>query len=270
MPFESRNIVLIGAGNVAHSLGRAFKRSDNRLIKLIDRTEEKAERLAFELGCPYSTDFNAIPDHADIVIIAVSDDAIATVAQQFHCPGIVVAHTSGSVPMDALGDCSDRLGVFYPLQTMHRDVETNMRQVPFCIEGNSNWNAGMLMELARTLSDNVQLIDEQQRRMVHLAAVFACNFSNHCYTLADELLTSSGVSLDILRPLIRQTAENAQNGRPTDLQTGPAKRGDAKVIEAHLEALSKLPAELQQVYRSLSKGIADRAGHQLPLGNNPD
>lgn len=263
MPFESRNIVLIGAGNVAYSLGRAFKHSDNRLIKLIARTEEKAERLAFELGCPYSTDFNSIPDHADIVIIAVSDDAIAAVARQFHCPGVVVVHTSGSMPMDTLGDCSDRLGVFYPLQTMHRNVEINMRQVPFCIEGNSNWTAGILMELASTLSDNVQLIDEQQRRMVHLAAVFACNFSNHCYTLADELLTSSGLSLDILRPLIRQTADNAQKGSPVDLQTGPAKRGDTQVLKEHLEKLNEMSAEFQDVYRSLSTGIANRAGQNL-------
>lgn len=261
MPYESRNIVLIGAGNVAHVLGRALKKSENRLLLLIDRTEEKAERLAFELGCPHSTDLKQIPDETDIVIIAVSDDAIGQVAAQLFCPGKVVVHTSGSMPMEALGDCSDRLGVFYPLQTMHRDVEVNMRHVPFCIEGNSNWTEGMLMELARSMSDNVQLIDSDQRKMVHLAAVFACNFSNHCYVMADEILERSGISLDVLRPLIRQTAENAMTGRPSDVQTGPAKRGDERVMHAHMALLSGMDPELKAVYEAFSRGIVNRSGN---------
>lgn len=260
MPFESRNITLIGAGNVAHVLGRALKHSGNHLVMLIDRTEEKAEQLAFELGCAWSTDLSDIPEQTDIVLMAVSDDTIAEVAGGFHCPGKMVAHTSGSVPMDALGDCSDRLGVFYPLQTLHRDAQVDMRQVPFCIEGNSKWNEGMLMELARSISDNVQPIDSEQRRMVHLAAVFACNFSNHCYALADEILERSGVSLDILRPLIRQTAENVQHGRPIDVQTGPAKRGDLRVMADHLNLLESMDSELVELYEAMSKGIFKRRG----------
>lgn len=222
---------------------------------LIDRTASKAERLAFELGCPYSTDFSTIPDETDIVILAVSDDAIAEVASKLHCPGKVVAHTSGSVPMEALGDCSDRLGVFYPLQTLHRDVEVDMRQVPFCIEGNSNWNEGMLLELARSISENVQVVNSQQRKVVHLAAVFACNFSNHCYALADELLRESDVPFDILRPLIRQTADNVRHGHPAKLQTGPAKRGDTRVMEEHLELLERTAPELVGIYRAMSDSI---------------
>lgn len=259
MPLESRNIVIIGAGNVAHALGRAFKHSTSRVILLIDRSEERAERLAFEIGCPYSTDLRSVPDETDIVIMAVSDDAIPLVSAQLYCPGKVVAHTSGSVPMEALGDCSDRIGVFYPLQTLHRDVDVNMRQVPFCIEGNSKWNEGMLLELARTISGNVQLINSEQRKMVHLAAVFACNFSNHCYALAEELLNSSGISIDILCPLILQTAQNVQKHRPVQVQTGPAKRGDTKVMDAHRELLRPMDPELMALYDSISAGIIKRA-----------
>lgn len=255
MPFESRNIVLIGAGNVAHQLGRAFKRSENKLLMVIDRTEEKAERLAFELGCRYSSDLSNIPENADIVIMAVKDDAIPIVAKQLFCPGKTVAHTSGSVPLEALGDCSDRLGVFYPLQTLHRDVAVDMRQVPFCIEGNSNWNQGMLMELARSISDNVQVVDSEQRKVVHLAAVFANNFSNHCYAMAEAILNKADVPLDILRPLILKTAENIRTARPADVQTGPAKRGDAQVMAEHLALLGEIAPELAPIYAALSESI---------------
>lgn len=255
MPFEGRNIVIIGAGHVAHRLGRALKRTESKLVRVIDRTEEKAERLAFELGCSYSSDFNAIPEHADMVIMAVKDEAIPLVAAQIHCPGKVVAHTSGTVPMEALGDCSDRLGVFYPLQTLHRDVDIDMRKVPFCIEGNSRWNEGMLLELARSISENVQLVDSEQRKIVHLAAVFACNFSNHCYALADDILAKADIPLDILRPLIQQTASNINHGRPAAMQTGPAKRGDTQVMEEHMELLRTISPELVAIYDTMSKSI---------------
>lgn len=255
MPFESRNIVLIGAGNVAHQLGRALKRSENRLLMVIDRTEEKAERLAFELGCRYSIDFSAIPEETDIIIVAVKDDAIPAVAQQLLCPGKIVAHTSGSVPMEALGDCSDRLGVFYPLQTLHKDVSVEMSQVPFCIEGNSNWNEGMLMELARSISANVQVVDSAQRKVVHLAAVFACNFSNHCYALADHILNTADVPLDILKPLIMKTAENILTTRPIDIQTGPASREDFKIMAEHVDLLSRIAPDFVSIYEVMSKSI---------------
>jgi len=255
MPYDARNIVLIGAGNVAHQLGRAFKRSDNRLLLVLDRTEEKAERLAFELGCRHSSDFSAIPEETDIVIIAVKDDAIAQVAQQLLCPGKIVAHTSGSVPMEALGDCSDRLGVFYPLQTMHRDVALDMQQVPFCIEGSSNWNEGMLLELARSISTNVQVVNSAQRKVVHLAAVFACNFSNHCYAMAEDVLAHEGISLDLLKPLILKTAENILTAHPAAVQTGPAKRGDVLVLEEHLQLIEKIAPDLAPIYKLMSESI---------------
>jgi len=255
MPYQSHRIAIIGTGNVAHVLGRVLKRSGNRLTMVVGRTGEKAERLAFELGCKWSERMSDIPEETEVILIAVTDDAIADVASELYRPGTVVAHTSGSMPMEVLGDCSDRLGVFYPLQTLHRDVKVDFRQVPLCIEGNSNWNEGLLMEIARSISDNVQLINSEQRRMVHLAAVFACNFSNHCYAMADEILMRHGVSLDILRPLIRQTAENVQHGRPVDVQTGPAKRKDLSVMAEHHSLLERLDPDLTVIYKLMSKRI---------------
>lgn len=257
MPLEPKNVVLIGAGNVAFHLGKALKRSGNKLLLLINRDQKRGERLAFELGCKFTTDFKAIPEETDVVIIAVKDDAISEVAGKIFCPGKVVVHTSGSVPMSALGDASDRLGVFYPLQTMHRGSEVNMKEVPFCIEGNSNWNEGMLLELARSISDNVQVLNSEQRRITHIAAVFACNFTNHFYALADDILQKNGMDLDILRPLIRKTANNINNGHPKELQTGPAKRNDTKVMQEHLDMLEKVSPELKKLYEDVSESIIE-------------
>jgi predicted short-subunit dehydrogenase-like oxidoreductase (DUF2520 family) len=256
MPYESHRIAIIGTGHVAHVLGRVLKRSGNRLTMVVGRTAEKAERLAFELGCKWSTKMDDIPEDTEVILMAVTDDAIVEVASELYRPGTVVAHTSGSIPMEALGDCSDRLGVFYPLQTLHRDAVVDFRQVPLCIEGNGNWNEGLLMEVARSISDNVQIINSEQRKMVHLAAVFACNFSNHCYAMADDILSANGVSLDILRPLVRQTAENIRHRRPAEVQTGPARRGDTQVMAAHLELLEKFGPELTAIYELMSNGIA--------------
>jgi predicted short-subunit dehydrogenase-like oxidoreductase (DUF2520 family) len=255
MPLEPKNVVLIGAGHVAFHLGKALKRSGNKLLLLINRDEKRGERLGFELGCQFTTDFKAIPDETDIVIIAVKDDAIAEVAGRIFCPGKVVAHTSGSVPMSALGDASDRLGVFYPLQTMHRNFEVNMKEVPFCIEGNSNWNEGLLLELARSISDNVHVLSSEQRKMTHIAAVFACNFTNHFYALAEEILVKNGMDLDILKPLIKKTAANILTDHPKALQTGPAKRNDTKVMQEHLDLLDTLSPELKKLYEDVSESI---------------
>lgn len=225
------------------------------MLLVINRDAGRGERLGFELGCRSTTDFKAIPEETDVVIIAVKDDAISEVASNIFCPGKVVAHTSGSMPMSALGDCSDRLGVFYPLQTMHRGSEVNMKEVPFCIEGNSNWNEGMLLELARSISDNVQVLTSEQRKITHIAAVFACNFTNHFYALADEILQQHNMDLDILRPLIRKTANNINSGHPKDLQTGPAKRNDTKVMQEHLAMLETLSPELKKLYEDVSESI---------------
>lgn len=255
MPLEPKNIVLIGAGNVAHHLGSAFKRSGNKILKLINRTEETGERLAFELGCSYSSDFADIPEKAEVVIIAVKDDAVAEIASKVRCTGIVVAHTSGSVPMSVLKDCSDRTGVFYPLQTMQQGVELNMQEVPFCIEGSSKWNEGLLLELARSISENVQILSSEQRKVAHVAAVFACNFTNHFYALSEQILEKNGMSLDVLKPLISKTAENIQTSHPKNLQTGPAKRNDTEVMQEHLQMLEGLSPELKSLYKDVSESI---------------
>lgn len=255
MPYQSKNVVLIGAGHMAYHLSHAIKRSNNKLLAILNRSAEKGETLAFELGCAFSTNLADIPKETDVVIIAVKDDAVKSVANQLACHGIIVAHTSGSVPMSTLENSSNKIGVFYPLQTMHREAEVNMNEVPFCIEANSKWNEGVLLELARSLSKNVQVLSSEQRKITHLAAVFACNFTNHFYALSEEILEKNGMSLDILKPLIKKTAANILTDHPKAFQTGPAKRNDTKVMQEHLDMLENLSPELKKLYSDVSDSI---------------
>lgn len=257
MARQRYNIVLVGSGNVAHHLGRALKLAGHRMVQVMGRNNPGGERLAFALGCPFKLLGTEIPDEADIVLLCVKDDAIGAVAQQIHCPGRVVAHTAGNVPITALADCSDRLGVFYPLQMLRQGTEVDMAKVPFCIEANTTWTEGFLLELARSISANVQVLDSGQRKLAHLAAVFACNFSNHLYATAQEILSHQGLSLDLLRPLILQTAVNIQNGDPSKLQTGPAARNDVQVIEAQLEMLRSIKPDLVPIYEQLTLQIRE-------------
>lgn len=255
MPREPRNIVLVGAGNVAYHLGMALKKTNNSILGVINRGVDAGERLAFELGCPYLPEFNSIPEETDIVLIAVADDTIAEVASKIFCPGKIVAHTSGTHPLSILKDVSDRLGVFYPLQTMHKTATVDMESVPFCIEANSNWGEGVLMELASSMSKNVQLVNSDQRKKLHLAAVIACNFSNHFYGLANDVLKENGMDVSLLLPLIRQTAEIVKSGDPHAHQTGPAARGDEAVMNEHLQELEAIDPELANLYKVVSESI---------------
>lgn len=255
MPREPRNIVLVGAGNVSYHLGMALKRTNNSILGVINRGVDAGERLAFELGCPYLPKNNSVPERTDIVLIAVTDDAIEEVASKIFCPGKIVAHTSGTQPLSVLKDVSDRLGVFYPLQTMHKTAAVDMESVPFCIEANSNWGEGVLMELASSMSKNVQLVNSDQRKLLHLAAVIACNFSNHFYGLANDVLKTERLDVSLLFPLIRQTAENVKGGDPHKHQTGPAARGDEAVIKEHLKVLEAMDPKRAKLYKAVSDSI---------------
>lgn len=251
---EKLNIVVIGAGNVGHHLALALAEK-HRISAIVNRTPEHAKPLATELGCPAFADVGQIPSDTDVILLAVKDEAVGEIAQRMGRTTAVVAHTSGSIPLNALIGSSERTGVFYPLQTMHKNSEVNMRQVPFCIEGSDPNTEELLLSLARDISDNVQVLNSEQRRMTHVAAVFACNFTNHFYAIAEELLEQNGMGLDILRPLIRKTAGNVEHDRPKNLQTGPAKRNDTQVMHEHLHILRSISPEWEKLYQDMSESI---------------
>ncbi|MEW6467428.1 MAG: Rossmann-like and DUF2520 domain-containing protein [Bacteroidota bacterium] len=248
-------IVFIGAGNVATHLAQAFYRAGYPIAAVCSRTRASAGTLAEKVKAPFTNRLHELPA-ADVYIIAVNDDAIARVARHPFPAQALVLHTSGGTGLDVLKQHSKR-GVLYPLQTFSRAHSVDMKQVPFCIEAGSPQALSLLRRLALSVSGNIHRVSSQQRQVLHLAAVFACNFSNHLYAIADELLSASKLPFRLLEPLIAETARKAIEEGPARSQTGPAIRKDHQVMKKHLQLLSN-KKELQRLYRLMSRSIMEQ------------
>ncbi|MCW3101795.1 MAG: oxidoreductase [Bacteroidetes bacterium] len=253
MKIETK-IVLIGAGNVATQLGIALTGAGYHISQVYSPTKRSASLLAKKVKAAAITDLAKVDEDASVYIIAVKDDAITDVAKQLRLKDRVVAHTSGSVSMDVLKNVSKNYGVFYPLLTFTKDKKVDFKTVPICIEGSNKATSTTLQYFAKSISSNVQMINSDQRKVIHLAAVFACNFSNHMYAVAESILKKNKLSLDILKPLIEETALKIRNESPAKVQTGPAVRGDKKTMEGHLKMLKK-NKDLSAIYKLVSKHI---------------
>ncbi|MDE6010229.1 MAG: DUF2520 domain-containing protein [Muribaculaceae bacterium] len=232
-------ILIIGTGNVGRHLHRAFhhKGVDVRMVS------------------GRSPRFTA----AECYIIAVKDECVAEVAARIKpvSPGVIVTHTSGSVPLDELKNHlpdGTKCGVFYPLQTFTRGVDMDYTRIPFLIEGSDSISTRRLIQYARMISDNVREADSAQRGLYHIAAVLTCNFANHLCTLADEFLSAHGEDFNVLLPLLEQTVSKFRHTPPASAQTGPAVRGDDRIISAHLEKLSEFP-DTAEIYRYITGSI---------------
>jgi len=251
---KSTKIILIGAGNVATHLGAALYKHGYLVSQVYSPTRKSAEALAKKLKSSAITDLENLDDDAAIYIIAVKDDAIETVANQLKFKDQVVVHTSGTVPMDVLKNTSKNYGVLYPLQTFSKEKKVNLKTVPVCIEASNAATSTTLQYFAKSFSGNVQKVNSEQRRIIHVAAVFACNFSNHMYAVAEGILKKNKLSLDLLQPLIAETAEKIKHNSPVKMQTGPAVRGDKKTMLAQAKLLSD--PENKKLYQLISKGIS--------------
>lgn len=249
------DIVLLGSGNVATQLGKALVRAGHRIKQVYSRTETHARTLAEALGTGSTTDSAAIDAQADVYILAVKDDAIATVAAQLP-PALsgVVVHTAGSVAMDVLAAHASAYGVLYPLQTFSKTKDVGFSTVPIAVEASDETVQVKLEALAADLSKRVFRCDSTQRLSLHTAAVFACNFTNHFYAIAADILNGHRLDFDLLRPLILETAQKVMEHSPKDVQTGPAVRNDVSTMEKHLALLETDPA-LAQLYRLISARI---------------
>jgi predicted short-subunit dehydrogenase-like oxidoreductase (DUF2520 family) len=247
-------ITLIGSGNVATHLGAAFKNAGHRIIQVYSRDAQNAALLAYHIGSEAIDDLCNIDPGTDIFLITITDDAIAQVAPELVKYDKLIVHTSGATDIQALLNITQKAGVFYPLQTFSKTKEVNFWNVPLCIEGADENITKTLTELAQTISNKVYMISSAQRKTLHLAAVFACNFPNYLYGVAQQLLAAQNMDFDILRPLILETAEMVQEHLPAGVQTGPAIRKDQQTMFTHLQMLNNEP-ELEQLYRLLSQGI---------------
>lgn len=245
---------IIGSGNVAWHLAHALDRSGHSILQIISKTEANAKKLASKFGSYYGTDVSKTDSNADIVLIAVNDDALEQVAQQLPQYNQLIVHTCGSKPMDILAVASKRYGIFYPLQTFSVTDTVDMLATPFFIEANQNTDIKMLESAADSITNFVVFGTYEERLTYHLAAVFANNFSNHMFTLAKNILETSGLEFDVLKPIILSTAKKVQSLDPSSAQTGPARRDDKETMNNHKELLQDQP-EWLHLYNLLSESI---------------
>jgi len=247
-------ITLIGSGNVATHLGAALKNAGHYIVQVYSRNLQNAALLAYHLKAEAIDDLSLINADTDLFIISTSDGVIDSVAAQIAPYQKPIVHTSGATPIQVLLKYTEHSGVFYPLQTFSKVKEVNFRTVPLCIEGAYEDMTAMLKELAFTISNNVSEVNSAQRKILHLAAVFACNFPNYLYYTAQQLLAKHELNFNLLRPLILETAEKVEVQLPANVQTGPAVRNDVKTMESHVGLLNDEP-ELQHIYELLSQAI---------------
>mgnify|MGYP003109290451 FL=1 len=255
----SYQIGIIGTGNVAWHLARAFENAGHVITDIYNRDISKAKHFALDFFNAKATNkLNFENSSAQVFILAVSDDVIEEIAPEVLLPeNAVLAHTSGSVAMNALGYArTENQGVFYPLQTFSKGKAVDFSEIPIGIEAENKITENALSLLAKSISNKVQLMDSRDRRTIHLAAVFACNFTNHLFTISKSILEDRNLDFGLLEPLIIETLNKSLEIGPSNAQTGPAKRGDLETLDNHFEALSKSP-DIAEIYRSISQNIID-------------
>jgi len=251
---EIRKIVIIGAGRLAVNLSVALRKKNLKVIEVYNRSESRGLDLAKRLKAKYIPVLEHISLDADLYILTVSDDAIKQVLERLDIGDHLLVHTSGSVDMDILGMAATNYGVIYPLQTFRTDRRISFRNVPLCIEASSDENLRRLKAFTDSISHRVFKLDSDQRRVLHLAAVFASNFSNFMVAISQDLLRNKGIDPLILEPLVKYTARNSESPSVFDFQTGPAIREDMETIAMHLDMLSAHP-DYKEIYSLITQDI---------------
>lgn len=257
---EDTPIVFIGAGNLATNLAKALYRKGFRIEQVYSRTQESASTLAELVEAAYTTRLDEVLTDAKLYIVSLKDSALTELLPLIAAGkgNALLVHTAGSLPMSIWQDYAGRYGVFYPMQTFSKSREVDFREIPFFIEASREEDALLLKAIASTLSQRVYDADSEQRKSLHLAAVFTCNFTNHMYALAAELLNKYHLPFDVMLPLIDETARKVHELEPHAAQTGPAIRYDTNVINDHLAMLAD-DSEMQQLYEQISQSIFHRS-----------
>ena len=250
------NIVILGSGNIATHLGRGFKMAGQTISQVWSRDITKASVLADTLAAEAIDSMIDLDRTADLFIIAVNDEAIRKIALELKLSDQLLLHTSGSTGLSALEGASTKIGVFYPLQTFSKIKSIDFRNIPIIIEANVPEVLAIIRAIADRLSEKVIELNSDQRMTLHIGAVFACNFTNHLFGLAQELLEEKGLDYELLKPLIEETLNKIEINSPVSVQTGPAIREDQTTIQAHLELLKHNP-DLSELYIKLSQSIVN-------------
>lgn len=247
-------IGILGSGNMAFCLGQGLLEA-GYLIKEIHSTNVKEGKiLAKRLSSKYFSNIDKIEGKADLYLFCLPDDAIEIVSKQFPFKNKLCVHTSGSVPLNILMKQFQNCGVFYPVQSLNKNILTDWNSIPICIEGSNDETEKSLNSIGKSISKKVVKLNSDQRKTLHLSAVFANNFSNACYQISADILSNANISFELLRPLILSTAQKIQNNKPESVQTGPAIRKDEKVIKLQ-EFLLKNKKEFLKIYKLFTKYI---------------
>lgn len=252
-----RNITIIGAGNVGFHLAQALFATSLTITQVYSRKIEHASLLAKKVNAQPITQFRQLSNNCDLFILAVPDQVIEVVAKQLvqslrnQC---LIVHTSGATPAAVLSESSPRFGVFYPLQTFSRHKAVDFSNIPICLDANHQEDLDALLTLGKRISTKVYQITDEKRAQLHLAAVFANNFTNYLFHVATQILEEKELSFDLLKPLITASVQKIQDQSPAHVQTGPAIRGDEVTIQRHLNQLDH-KADWQTLYDLLTKGI---------------
>jgi len=241
-------IVIIGSGNVAYHLAKAFTQKNIHLAQIFGRNREDVSKISQELQIPFST---YTLEDADLYIICVSDSSVEKVSDLITKKECLVAHTSGSLPKEILNG-EYRKSSFYPLQTFSKSKELDYSKIPFFIETESDDDQKILTDLATKISENVMKSDYEKRKYIHLTAVFACNFVNHLFSKAKEISDAQEIPFDYFLPLIDETVKKIHEIEPKSAQTGPAVRNDIRILELHEQLLKD---ESLEIYKTINHSI---------------
>lgn len=256
------DIVIIGAGNVAHCFGHQMKLHGHQVSQVISRRKDHAKELADWLGGSATDDLLDVNMDADVYLLAVNDHAIPELNSRLRLGKRVVVHTAGSVPLDAISDISTHTGVMYPLQTLRKEIRS-YSEIPLILEAGNDDVRRRLYALAQSISGKISFMDSRERLQMHLAAVFCNNFTNHLIALAKFYCEQEGRDFSLLAPLIRETFQRLEKYAPEALQTGPAMRNDERTMALHTVILEEYPA-MQQLYPMLSESIYQFHRQEVP------
>lgn len=251
-----KSFVSIGAGNVAYHLCGGLTEKGFILKQVFSRTKESGQYLSSKFHTKFTTSISEIFPDADFYIVSVSDNAITSLLSELQIRDKLIMHTSGSMGINIFQNKFPKCGILYPVQTFSKNTTLDLSGVPFIIEGSEPEIQKSIMFIAGKLSNVVHVMESSQIKLIHIAAVIACNFTNYMYSSAYELLKDTGIDFKLLFPLMEETLKKAKSGNPASFQTGPARRGDSNIINEHIKTLSFKP-DLQKFYTFISDNIRD-------------
>jgi predicted short-subunit dehydrogenase-like oxidoreductase (DUF2520 family) len=247
-------ITIVGSGNVAWHLAHTFATKKHQILTIISRNEVTGKKLAKETGAAYTNNFNINNSASDFVLLAVNDSCLTEVLEKIETEKTILLHTSGSIGIDLFKDKAKEYGVFYPYQTLTKGIETDITNVPICVEASNEILLELLFILAESISKKVYSLNSEKRRILHLAGVLSNNFINHLIARTFDYLDNNEIDKELLFPLLEETLNKLKKTTPGNAQTGPARRKNIEIIKAHTKMLEKEPV-LKNLYSLISDSI---------------